>query len=153
MLSNIRNDLVHCLNILEAIEKIFLYSRNCGDAEEFYNLNDQLNFNATLTLLANIGETVGKLSLEIKEKYPAIAWQQIKDFRNRVVHDYHGLDIFIVYDILSSDLRPLEEQIIDIVAIELDNGNFDEQEFEIAKESDYYRHIPFHKFEIQPPTN
>ena len=148
MLSDIRNDLVHCLNILEAIEKIFLYARNCRDAEEFYNLNDQLNFNATLTLLVNIGETVSKLSLEIKEKYPAIAWQQIKEFRNRVVHDYHGLDIFIVYDILSNDLRPLEEQTIDIVTIELDNGNFDKQEFEIAKKSDYYRHIPFHKFEI-----
>ncbi len=55
MLTSIRNDLMYCLNMLESIEKILLYAHNCDDAEEFYQLNEQLNFNATLNLLANLG--------------------------------------------------------------------------------------------------
>lgn len=49
---------------------------------------------------------------------------------------------------IRNDLPPLKEQIINIIALELDDGNFDKQEFEIAKESSYYRHIPFRKIKI-----
>ena len=62
MLPDIKNDLMYLLNILESIEKILLYSRDCSDAETFYGLNDQLNFNASLNLFANIGENIGKIS-------------------------------------------------------------------------------------------
>mgnify|MGYP000925457110 CR=1 FL=1 len=53
MLPGIRNDLMYLLNILESIEKILLYSKDCNGAETFYELNDQLNFNASLNLFAN----------------------------------------------------------------------------------------------------
>ena len=45
MLPNIKNDLMYLLNILESIEKILLYSEGFNDPEEFYQVNDQLNFN------------------------------------------------------------------------------------------------------------
>ena len=50
MLEGIENDLLHLLNILESIEKIMLYSVHACNAEEFYDLNDQLNFNGSLNL-------------------------------------------------------------------------------------------------------
>ena len=65
MLSDIKNDLMHLLNIIESIEKILLYSRDCIDAEAFYELNEQLNFNASLNLFSNIGENIGRLSAEL----------------------------------------------------------------------------------------
>ena len=54
MLPNKKNDLLYLLNILESIEKIRLYGAETQDAEAFYQLNDQLNFNASLNLLTNI---------------------------------------------------------------------------------------------------
>lgn len=72
MLPSIRNDLMYLLNILESIEKILIYSKDCSDAETFYELNDQLNFNATLNLFANIGENVNKISKELKLIYKDI---------------------------------------------------------------------------------
>lgn len=60
MLPNKKNDLLYLLNILESIEKIKLYVASSTDAEEFYQMNDQLNFNAALNLLANIGESASK---------------------------------------------------------------------------------------------
>jgi uncharacterized protein with HEPN domain len=131
MLAEIRNDLLYLLNILESIEKIHIYSKKAENAEDFFYENDQLNFNGALTLLANIGENVAKISSELKNTNPDIEWQDIKDFRNKVVHDYIGIDIFIVFRIIKNELDPLKNKI------------FDEKEFRLARESFYYCHIPF----------
>lgn len=101
-----------------------------------------------MTLFTNIGETVGKLSSKLKEIHDDIQWQSIKDFRNKVVHDYPGLDVYIVYDIVKNDLGPLKEKLFSAISTELEKGNFDREEFEIAKKSFYYRHISFE--EIRP---
>lgn len=69
MLPGIKNDLMYLLNIIESTEKILLYSENCSDAEAFYEMNDQLNFNASLNLFTNIGENIGKISDELKQAY------------------------------------------------------------------------------------
>jgi len=78
MLPSIKNDLMYLLNILESIEKTLLYLKDCSSAEVFYELNDQLNFNASLNLLANIGENVNKISEELKQIYIDIEWNKIK---------------------------------------------------------------------------
>jgi Uncharacterized conserved protein len=143
MLKGIKNDLMYLLNILESIEKINLYSAECSDAETFYQKNEQMNFNAALNLLANIGENIGKLSDELKQLYPDVAWSEIKGFRNRVVHDYINIDTFMVFDIIRNDLKPLNHILINIVKNELAKGNFDPEEYEAAKQSLYYRHIKF----------
>lgn len=93
--------------------------------------------------MANIGENIGKLSEELKECYSDIAWNQIKGFRNRVVHDYINIDTFLVFDIIKNDLKPLNCTLMNVVKLELGKGNFDVEEFEVAKKSLYYRHIQF----------
>lgn len=141
MLPSIKNDLMYLLNILESIEKIILYSKDCLDAEVFYEHNDQLNFNATLNLLANMGENIRKISDELKQVYSDVNWPQIKGFRNRVVHDYINIDTFMVFDIIKIDLIPLKSKLMNVVALELSKGNFDPEEYAVAKKSFYYRHI------------
>ncbi len=143
MLPGIKNDLMYLLNILECIEKIVLYSADCSDAEAFYKKNEQMNFNATLNLLANIGENVGKISDDLKQIYSDVDWVPIKGLRNRVVHDYINIDTFMVFDIIKNDLDPFKTKLMGIVQIELSKGNFDSEEFEVAKQSLYYRHIRF----------
>ena len=98
MLPDAKNDLMYLLNIIESIEKIAIYVKECGNAETFYSFNDQLNYNASLNLFANIGENSGKISEELKQHYSEIEWKKLKGFRNRVVHDYINIDAFIVFD-------------------------------------------------------
>ncbi len=143
MLPGIKNDLMYLLNLLECIEKIILYSADCSDAETLFENNEQMNFNATLNLLANMGENVGKMSDELKQIYSDVDWSQIRGFRNRVVHDYINIDTFMVFDIIKNDLDPLKRMIMNVVGIELSKGNFDAEEYEVAKKSFYYRHIKF----------
>ena len=127
-----------------------LYSRECNTAEEFYELNDQLNFNASLNLFANIGENINKISNELKQAYCDIDWKKIKGFRNRVVHDYVNIDTFMVFDIISNDLISLKNSLIKIVSSQLNNGNFDSEEYNEARKSYYYRHVDFGAIEGQP---
>lgn len=145
MLSQIKNDLLYLLNILESIGKINLYVGDIDNAEDFYYANDQLNFNATLNLFGNIGENAGKISEELKIKNNHIHWQDIKDFRNKIVHDYIGIDMFVVFEIIKNELPVLKDNINTIISIELKNRNFDVMEYNEAKKSFYYRHISFEK--------
>jgi len=143
MLPDKKNDLLYLLNILESIEKIRIYTANTQDAEVFYQLNDQLNFNASLNLLANIGESVSKISSNLKEEYPKTAWIQIKNFRNRIVHDYMGIDLFITFDIITKVLIKLDKQLKKIIKTKITEKIFDIEEFKLAADSAYYKHIKF----------
>ncbi len=143
MLPDVKNDLMYLLNIIESIEKIAIYVKDCESAESFYSFNDQLNYNASLNLFANIGENCRKISDELKDDYSDIEWKKMKDFRNRVVHDYINIDAFIVFDIIKDELTVLKTRLLEVIRIELRKGRFDTEEYAIAKQSFYYRHIIF----------
>jgi uncharacterized protein with HEPN domain len=143
LLPNKANDLLYLLNILESIGKIDLYHTDAQDAKTFYELNEQLNFNASLNLLANIGESVSKISDDLKIDFPEIDWVKIKAFRNRIVHDYMGIDLFIVYSLIVTDLPMLHKQLIQIIKSRLNQGIFDREEFNCAVGNVLYRHIDF----------
>lgn len=148
MSPQIKNDLLYLLNILQYINKISFYTKGFTTAEDLYERNNQLNLNASLNLLANIGEQVSKISKDLLQKYQKMAWKRIKDFRNRVVHDYSGLDIVRVFGIISKELPLLKSQLITIVEQEIKSGIFDKEEFNSAKNSTHYNFIDFSDFQI-----
>jgi arabinose-5-phosphate isomerase len=117
MLADVKNDLMYLLNILEYIGKIQKYTEKIDSHEEFYEINDQMNFNGSINLLANIGENVSRISNELKAEYTEMEWRQIKNFRNKIVHDYVGIDIILTYDIIKNDLSKLQQKIEEIIKI------------------------------------
>jgi uncharacterized protein with HEPN domain len=143
MLPNEKNDLLYLLNILEYIGKIWKYTEKTNNAEELFELNEQMNLNASLTLLVNIGENVSKTTEELKNDYPNIEWQKIRDFRNRIVHDYVGIDLAIVYEIITNDLKILKPEIEKIIKERIKLKIFDIEEIKISKDSKYYKNIDF----------
>jgi uncharacterized protein with HEPN domain len=145
MLPNEKNDLLYLLNILEYIGKIWKYTEKTKGAEELFELNDQMNLNASLTLLSNIGENVSKITEKLKQEYSSIEWIKIKDFRNRIVHDYVGIDLAIVYEIISKDLHVLKPKIESIIHEKLKKNIFDIEELEISQNSNFYKHIDYKK--------
>jgi uncharacterized protein with HEPN domain len=103
--------------------------------------------NGTLNLLTNIGEDVSKVSTELKSEYTNIAWQQIKGLRNKVVHDYSGIDLQIVYDVIVHDLPELKLNIEKIIRTKIIDKVFDKNELEATKGSKYYSHIDYDAIE------
>ena len=145
MLPNEKNDLMYLINILEYIGKIWKYTEGVSSADDLYDLNEQLNLNASLTLIANIGENASKITEKLKQEYPNIEWKEIKNFRNKIVHDYVGIDLAIVYEAITVDFKRLKPEFEKIIKEKVDEKTFDIKEIEICKESDYFKYVDFEK--------
>ncbi|MDR2591672.1 MAG: DUF86 domain-containing protein [Chitinispirillales bacterium] len=145
MLPNEKNDLLYLLNILEYVGKIWKYTEKTHCVEELFELNEQMNLNASLTLLTNIGENVSRITEITKQEYPNIEWQKIKNFRNRAVHDYMGINLAIVYEIITNDLKMLKPEVEKIIKEKIKQRIFDIDEIKVSKESKYYSHVDFER--------
>lgn len=146
MLKDKNNDLLYLLSIIESVEKMMLYSKDSKTAESFFDINEQINFNATLTLLMHIGETVGKLSDDLLEKSPEIHWEKIRGLRHRIAHDYIALDIVIIFDVVKNKLPDFLNAVYVLTVKRLHEGILSAEELNLAVGSRYYRHIDFKRF-------
>jgi uncharacterized protein with HEPN domain len=99
--------------LLEAIEKIGLYSKDFEDADMFYH--DQKSFDASMMQFVVIGEIISRLDADYKNTHSEIPWQKIKDFRNIVAHDYFGIDADEIWDIINNKLLPLKDDISKLI--------------------------------------
>lgn len=138
-----KNDMLYLLRMIEASEKIKVYSGEITEPLVFFDLNDQREFNACLTLLAQIGEQINKLSDDVKSENKNLDWEKIKDFRNRNVHDYTGIDKFITFEKIRNDIPNLIYDLTVIVRKNLESKIFDASEFELSNTSQYLKHIRF----------
>lgn len=138
-----RGNLLHLLNMLESCAKARIYAAAFSDAESFFHTSDQLHYNACLALLLNIGESAGKLSPEIVTLFPSVAWEKIRGFRNRVAHDYPGLDMVVIFKTIAEFIPALETVLHGIVGQERAANAFDLEEWAAARSSSFYRHVDF----------
>lgn len=72
--------------------------------------NDRKTINTCVFNLSQIGELAGKVSEELQEEYSNIEWRGIKALRNRIVHDYDGVNLNMVWEFLTTELNELKEQ-------------------------------------------
>ena len=147
MLPEEKKDLFHLLGILESAGKISDYSKGIETADEFIRAQNQMVYNACLTLLTNICEELEKLSAETKSKLTKLDLKAIKGMRNRIVHDYQNLDSYIIFDAIQKDLPPLKKTLYEVISAGLKNNIFDREDFNISKGSEFYKDIDFSKIE------
>ena len=79
--------------IIESANKILEYTQDLS-YEEF--TKDSKTIDAVIRNFEIIEEAANRLPEHFKEKYPSIDWHRIRGFRNRIVHDYFGIDYSIV---------------------------------------------------------
>ena len=116
-LSYSNKNILHLLTVLESIEKIMLYTADFSDKQTFYNSDDQVQYNAVCHLLLAIAEETIKLEDRLKEEMAFIAWDQIGGLRNRIAHDYKGIDSEVVFQIAKFELLPLKDACIAILKL------------------------------------
>jgi len=145
MLKDKANDLLYLLSIIESVEKAMLYSKDIESAESFFDYNEQINFNATLTLLMHIGETAGKLSDDLLENSSEIFWDKIRGLRHRIAHNYIALNIVIIFEVVKNNLPSFLAAIYKLTAERLQQGILSAEELNLAVGSRYYRHIDFQR--------
>ena len=70
---------------------------------------DRKTYSAVIREFEIIGEAVGKLPEKIKNQRAEVEWQDIKDFRNLFIHEYFGVDLEIIWQVIQNDLPQLLE--------------------------------------------
>ena len=91
-------------DIIISANKILSYTE-CMSFEEF--IEDEKTIDAVIRNFEIIGEAANKLPEEYKEQHTSVDWYRIRGFRNRIVHDYFGVDYNIVWTIKESYLHHL----------------------------------------------
>ncbi len=104
-----KRDLILLLeDMLESALKIKRYTTN-HDYESF--INDEKTIDAVVRNFEIIGEAANRIDPDYRTVTAEIEWKRIRGFRNRIVHDYFGIDYEIVWTIVENDIEELIDQI------------------------------------------
>lgn len=107
-----KDDLVYLKHILDAIVKIEEYSEGM-DFEDFEK--NHLVQDGVTRQLEIIGEATKRLSSEFRDKNPSIPWKQMAGMRDKLIHDYLGVDIGAVWETVEQDIPEIKGKIEDII--------------------------------------
>lgn len=104
-----RSDIDYLTDIGESIERTETYIGTMP-YEEF--LKDKKSQDAIVRNIEILGEAAKNISMDFKNRYPQIPWKELAGTRDRLIHQYFGINYDIVWDIIKNDL-PLVAQEID----------------------------------------
>jgi len=104
---------VYLKDILNAIQKIEKYTKNLS-----FNgfVKNELVQDGVLRNLEVIGEAVKKIPDEVKNKNPEIEWRKIAGLRDILIHEYFGIDLNIVWDIIKNKIPELKKKVLKIIS-------------------------------------
>ena len=100
-----KDDRVYLFHIRDGLDRIERYLKKGKD--NFFA--DTMVQDAVIRNLQTMAESSRYLSDSIKKSYPEADWKNISGFRNVLVHDYLGLDLNQIWDIVEKDLPPLRK--------------------------------------------
>jgi uncharacterized protein with HEPN domain len=110
----INRDFKDYLNdILDSIIKIEEFIKGLT-YEQF--LKDSKTQFAVVRALEIIGEASKNIPSEIKEKYAKLPWKYMSGMRDKLIHGYFGVDTEVVWKTVIIDLKPLKDQIENIIS-------------------------------------
>lgn len=95
-------------DILSSAQKIQRYT--AGMTFEQFTA-DEKTVDAVARNFEIIGEAASRLPSEFKSNFSTIDWDRIRGFRNRIVHDYFGIDYSIVWKIIEDYLPELDAEL------------------------------------------
>ena len=103
-----KNDLAYVEHILKCIKKIRKYTKGISKAE--FSKNDLIQ-DAVIRNFEVIGEASKKVSADFKSVYYDISWKEISGMRDKLIHDYLGVDIDVIWKTIEKDLPVLLKEL------------------------------------------
>jgi len=101
-------DLTYLGDILDSIQRIKSYT--AGVSKENFLENFMMQ-DAVMRQIEIIGEASNSISDEFQDEYEQLPWSQMRTIRNKIVHDYRGINLNIIWETVQNDLPELKEQV------------------------------------------
>lgn len=101
-------------DIITAINKIEKY---CNGMTKEDLIKNELVQDAVVRNLEVIGEAVKKIPDGLRNSYAEISWRKIAGLRDILIHEYFGINMNIVWDVIENKLHPLKVAAMDMYGI------------------------------------
>ena len=100
-------------HILESIEWIEKDTKGMSKGDFLENVPMQ---DAVVRRIEIIGEAIRNLPSELKKENSDVSWQDIMDMRNKIIHEYFGVDLELVWEVVKKDVPALKNQVKEILS-------------------------------------
>ena len=105
-------DSFYLLHMMDAIHSIEQYT---SGKDEIQFIDDHLLQDGVIRQLEILGEAVRHLSPGLRSQYPTVPWMDIAGTRDKLIHDYFGVDIEKVWIMVQDDLPSLKPELQNIL--------------------------------------
>ncbi len=99
-----RDYLDYIADIANAIDEVSEFTRGM-DLEEFGT--DRKTANAVVRSLEVMGEAAKKIPEHVRRRYADVPWKRMAGMRDKLIHEYHGVDLETVWIVIKEELPPV----------------------------------------------
>jgi uncharacterized protein with HEPN domain len=111
----IRDDQVYLAHIVDALQQITIYTYGM-DEETF--LGNRLVQDGVIRQFEIVGEASKNISTPFRDGHPFIPWKDLAGFRDKLIHQYFGVDLVTVWRSVVEDVPMLQAELLKIYIAE-----------------------------------